>query len=151
MVDVYVDVDLRDVVKGIDGMSAAAKDLRPVWQHLLPAFKKDQRSNFGRQEGPEGKWPKRVRPRYTKAGRGRRRKRRQMKLLGKLRTAWKTRMDRDQLEAYSLVDWSGVHQDGGVAGRGARIPQRTHLWVSNELHDLAVREIELHLVRGWAP
>jgi phage gpG-like protein len=27
----------------------------------------------------------------------------------------------------SAIDWAGVHNDGGTAGKGARIPKRTFL------------------------
>jgi phage gpG-like protein len=33
-----------------------------------------------------------------------------------------------------MIDWAGVHNDGGVAGKGARIPERKFLeWTPERL------------------
>jgi len=108
-----------------------APDLRPAWKEARKPARADQREHAKEEEGPDGPWiPRRSRTRArSKSGR----RRRARKLLGRLPRALQIKHDKRRLLIRSRVRWSGVHQEGGVAGRGAQIPARTFLWPSDEL------------------
>lgn len=71
------------------------------------------------------------------------------RMLGKLRTQWSWNLERLTLEAKSRVPWAFVHQWGGSAGRGAKIPKRMFAWVSEEKLDILVDIIEKWLYLAW--
>lgn len=121
----------------------AAGDLRPVFRQMKPVLKTDTARHFNAQQGPDGPWPGRSRGRWKKirgksgntykrgkrAGalnaRGLKKYRAQ---LGRLRGVYTWRTAKKRMEMHSRVPWSNIHQEGGVAGRGSRIPARTFLW-----------------------
>lgn len=126
-------VDLRQVEAGLDAMGnpqVVAKALRAVRKPL----RDDQRDHAKRNEGPGGKWPAR-----TLKSRKR--------LLGRLPTAVKVTSTSTSVSAVSSVPWSSVHQEGGIVGRGARIPARPFLWASESLKTRAA-EILRDAVKG---
>ena len=51
------EVDIDDVLGGLDRMQRAAADLRPVWNDVRPAMKVDLGDHFGDRESPDGGWP----------------------------------------------------------------------------------------------
>jgi phage gpG-like protein len=60
------------------------------------------------------------------------------KLLGKIAGSIKSRLRKNVLEVYSAIEWAGVHNDGGQAGKGSKIPKRTFLELDDEdLHVLS--------------
>lgn len=115
-------------------MALRSPDLRPAWKELRKPLRADQREHAKKQEGPDGSWPARASSTKVRAASGRRRKR---KLLGRLPTALSVRHDRRRLLIASLAKWSDVHNQGGRAGHGARIPRRTFLWASDRVLELA--------------
>lgn len=79
---------------------------------------------------------------------GNKRKSDRHQLLGKLRKSIERRVDVGQGEAIaeSRVPWSGVHNKGGAAGHGAKIPARVFLTI-DERGAVALAEIALeHLM-----
>jgi phage gpG-like protein len=48
-------------------------------------------------------------------------------LLGRIASSIRSRIDRGSLTIESMIQWAGVHNDGGTAGNGARIPERKFL------------------------
>jgi len=152
-------IDLRDVRRGLRGLRRAASDLRPAWRELRTPFRKEQREHFRDQEGPDGKWPalqsesksrnlRRARRTATKRGRPMPR-RASRKMLGKLRS-FAIMASRRRLRAISKIPFSGIHQEGGRAGHGARIPRRTHLWVSDQFERVRILPaIARHMLRKW--
>lgn len=152
-------IDLRDVRRGLRGLRKAASDLRPAWRELRQPLRKDQREHFRDQEGPDGKWPalqpesasKNFRRAKHTAVKRRRRlpKRPSRKMLGKLRS-FALKASRHRLRAISKIPFSGIHQEGGRAGHGARIPRRTHLWVSDQFERVRLLPaIGRHMLRKW--
>lgn len=125
------DIDVRLVDVGLAAMGDP-KLAADIARDLKKPLRADQRDHARQQEGPDGKWPKR------KLG-GRRR------VLGKLPAAIKVTARGSMVSAVSRASWSGAHQDGAVVGRGARLPARPFLWLSNELlelaHDVAVDRV----------
>ncbi len=133
--EVAAAVDLRDVEKGIDALTnprAIAKGLRDLKKPL----RVDQRDHAKKAEGPEGRWPKRA----TKS---------RKRLLGRLPGAVKVTSTGNSVSAVSSVKWSAVHQEGGVAGRGTKIPARPFLWVSDALHTQAAALLRDAVAGEW--
>ncbi len=48
-------------------------------------------------------------------------------LLGQVANSLSVKFDKSNWEMFSRITWAGVHNEGGVAGHGARIPARTFL------------------------
>lgn len=157
-------VDVSDLVAGIDAVRKSAANLRPAWSKVRPLFRADLKDHFVKRSGPEGAWPgpapatveKVRRQRGSRYKRGKRAgqltkrgARRLSRALGKLKTSFKMQTTREAIEAVSKVSWAGVHQFGGVAGHGARIPKRTFAWVSNELVIVVANQIRDHVMEPW--
>ncbi|MGL5361487.1 MAG: phage virion morphogenesis protein [Bosea sp. (in: a-proteobacteria)] len=134
-------VDLSDVERGLSALYERGQSARGALDYLRRPARRDQIDHGRKQSGPDGRWPRRVR------GRGRPNRRR---LLGRLTSATFTKVSRSALTLESRVKWSQIHQQGGKAGRGARIPERRFLWWSNELLTEAQRQIAIALGRVWA-
>jgi phage gpG-like protein len=136
-------VDMRGADRKFKKAKLAAGDLRPVFRQMKPVLKTDVARHFNNQQGPNGPWPGRSRGQWRKI-RGRKgntykRGKRAGALnakgikkyraqLGRLRGVYTWRTAKQRMEMHSRVPWSGIHQEGGVAGRGSRIPARTFLW-----------------------
>lgn len=109
--------------------------------------RKDQRDHAKRQASAQGRWPGLADT--TRARRARGAKRKSRKILGRLPAALQITSGKDFVRVTSRVPWSGVHQDGGAAGKNARIPRRQFLWISKDLLR-AVRDIfTAALDRAW--
>lgn len=151
-------IDDRDVLAGIRELEKRGQDLRPVFREIRPLIRRDIVEHFQRRSGPSGGWPKwsrsYVEKRLGGAGvlskRHKRRGRRVLtkrgrkrfgNMLGALKSAWKFRLGRQILEATNIVPWAGVHQFGGMAGRGASIPARPFAYVSPETVAEATKRI----------
>ncbi len=151
--DAKATVDIDAVNRALDKLGRFGRDLSPVFKEARKPLMRDQNEHKKKQEGPDGRWPRRssltmARGRSTSRKTGR--KRRAGRLLGKLPTALRVVVSRDKLAVISRVSWSGVHQDGaGRVGRAPRIPKRTFLWASRkllgEIADIIVKQAE----RNW--
>ena len=145
-------VGLTRVDRGITATGAAARDLTPAFRELRKPLRADQRAHAKAGAGPDGAWPAKA---PTTIARERRRKRRASrrgrvrKLLGRLPAAIKVVAERRRVAAISLVRWSGVQQDGGRVGKGARLPARPFLWVSPIMLRRARLIIGRHLTYAW--
>lgn len=53
------------------------------------------------------------------------------------------------LAATSKVPWAGIHQYGGTAGHGAKIPARPFLWFSQKFLKQAKEIMLTEAFRGW--
>lgn len=92
-----------------------------VARSLRAPVRADQTNHARAQEGPDGAWPARRSP-------SRRR------ILGRLPGAIRMAVNGATVSATSKVAWSGAHQDGPTrVGRGAIVPQRQFLWLSDEV------------------
>ena len=92
-----------------------------VARSLRDPVRTDQTNHARAQEGPDGAWPARRVP-------SRRR------ILGRLPGAIRMAVNGATVSATSKVAWSGAHQDGPTrVGRGAIVPQRQFLWLSDEV------------------
>lgn len=106
-----------------------APDLRPVWRAARGELRRDIRDHRAKRMGPTGAWPARAAASatHTVNAKGKRRARQP---LGKLPTALMSKASRLRFYQASRVPWSDIHQKGGRAARGAKIPARPFLWYS---------------------
>lgn len=159
-----VDVDVRDVVQGMDALVRRGRDLRPVFRELRTPFRADLKNHFGERAGPDGAWAPYAASTLERFRRGRgnvrrrgarkgqvtkRGARRLANQLGRLKSSFIFRAGRKDLEAVSRVPWGGVHQFGGSAGRGAQIPSRTFAWVSDTFALAAATQIRDYILEVW--
>jgi phage gpG-like protein len=171
MADGFVQVDVRRVVSGLGRMSKAAKDLSKPFREFRPLLRQDLTQHYSTHTQPVGLWPpwapsylakimakprtvlKRVRsprrPLYMPGGFTVRGARRVQAMLGRLDGLNEWSISRVMLQVLSIVPWAGIHQWGGIAGRGARIPQRMYLWISERrMEELAVI-LQRHVLLAW--
>jgi phage gpG-like protein len=151
-IDSSFDLDLRQLDKGFAAMIRAAKNLKPVWRRIQPMLETDQLEHFTEQAGSGGAWPPLSastlgRRKSNSSSRAKRRgrnppKRTSGKIFGnKMPSAFEILMWPREIAAISKIEWADVHQFGGTAGRGAKIPQREHLWLSERFLARALPEI----------
>lgn len=140
MIDARVNLGLVD--KAL--LALRKPDLRPAWKEARQPLRRDIADHRKQQKGPDGVWPRLA----TSTQERRLGKRRARKLLGKLPTALQTISDRSRVAMRSRVAWSGVHQDGGRAGRSS-IPARPFLWASELAVDAVAAIVARHLGKLW--
>jgi len=154
-----VEVDIHDVLEGLNELQARGENLKPVFQALKPVVKLDLRSHFASSTSPTGMWAPRAassrkkiltRSSYTKRGKVKKRTQRRLdNQLGRLKSAFSYRITRWSLEARSIVPWAGVHQEGGAVGRGARVPARTFAWFSDAVVAQFMRAAKRYILAAW--
>jgi phage gpG-like protein len=137
-------------------MAQAGKS-RAGLQALKAPIKQDQKEHAQAQEGPEGKWKPRSPASVARAklGRGAGSKRRMRgpnrKLLASLpRRTIQVKVQARRIIVLSKVPWAGVHQHGGTAGRGAKIPARPFLWFSQQFLEQAQAMLIARVAKAWA-
>lgn len=59
-------------------------------------------------------------------------------LLGRIAESFQLKIAGGRLEYGSTIPWAGVHNEGGTAGKGARIPARPFAYLTNEDVDTLV-------------
>lgn len=129
MIGIKGSADVSGVLRDIERVRQLARSPRVVLRSMRTPVRRDQMAHGRAAAASDGAWPKRAAA--TVEGRGKKRaKIRRRRLLGKLSSAIKIFIDRSTLTVQSMVKWSAIHQHGGIAGRGARIPRREFLWFS---------------------
>lgn len=143
---VSVTVDIGKVEEGFDAMERRAGMLGDAFRQLKKPMRADQRSHSKQKEGPDGAWPARKR---LGSGTKKARRRNARKLLGRLPNAIVVKSYRSAVVAQSRASWSSVHQEGGRVGRGAVVPRRQFLWISDELLKTAADVVGEHVVEAF--
>lgn len=112
-------------------------NIRKTFNDLKGPATFDQRHHWNKVEAPWGRWPglapSTLERRTRKRGRDKKGRNRSWptRLLGKFPTALKKTASTRSLVVESRVKrFSMIHQTGGRAGHGARIPSRQYLWIS---------------------
>jgi len=124
--------DFDEVERGLDAMLRAGRSPASVLSSFRRPSRRDQMDHGVAQSGPESRWAPRAKA--TTTGKGKRRaKARRRRILGRLSSAVITMVVGHRLVVESQVKWSDIHQRGGVAGRGAKIPARPFLWWSSRI------------------
>lgn len=160
--DATARINLRDVNRGIRGMrrQVDGAQSRAFFSALRKPVKEDVAEHQKERRGEAGAWPaldpdtldKRRRRRASAAGRRKRRRRRAVstaRMLGRLPRAWQVLVSPDSIRLVNRVRWSDVHNTGGQAGNGARIPQRQFAYVSADLVQGAQELYQRHVMQGW--
>lgn len=129
-------VDTSDPDEGIVGMERRVRALGPVMQSLVKPLRDDQKNHKREKVGPDQPWAPR-----SAATAAAHHKKRASSLLGKLPSAVQYRADAHAITATSLVAWSAAHRDGDTVGHGAKLPVRESLWISDEMAELAEKNI----------
>lgn len=159
-----IEVDLRALDKAMKRAEKAGVDLRPAFRKLRTPLRKDQKDHMRAQSGPGGKWPglstatreKRLkmggrRGALTKKGKLRKSAQRKLNFMlsSKLLKGAKIKVRPNQISETSKVKWSGAQQEGGRVGRGATLPEREFMWISDPLFALALRRFAKHLATAF--
>lgn len=149
MIGVSAGIDLKVVEEGLDELLRSGRSAARVLGAFKTTARKDQASHGKARESSSGaKWA--PRSAATTQGRGKRRARiRRRRLLGRLSTALNITTTPSSLVVTSKIPWSGIHQDGGTAGRGSRIPAREFLWWSEELLERVAFAIVSNTMERW--
>lgn len=126
-------IDFGDALKGLDAMGRRGV-LAPAFKTLKAPLRIDQREHAAAQSGPGGSWAPRA---QSTIDRHRNKPRLPRKQLGRLPTAVSYSASARGVVGESRVAWSSIHQDGGTAGHGARIPARPFLWISDKFLGIA--------------
>lgn len=67
-------------------------------------------------------------------------------LLGRIASSIRAEISKGTLVIESAIEWAGVHNDGGTAGKGARIPKRTFLEWTPERIDKFVEIAQQYVI-----
>lgn len=147
-----IDVDIRDMERGIEGVLRRAETRsRTFFEGMRAPARGELKRHQKERRGPDGEpWPSQARERD---GRGRfvagKRRRGSRAPLGKLPGAYRWSADRDGLVGEHRVPWGSAHHEGAVVGHGARLPARPFAGFSADFSD-EVREAWLSWTqRGW--
>lgn len=143
---VYATIDLGDVEAGLDAMARRGRALGPAFRELKKPLRLDQKDHAKRREGPSALWAPRATSTMARLRAGGKRAR---KLLGRLPGAVKYTATATAVAGTSRALWSGVHQDGGIVGHGARLPARPFLWISDDMLRVAESTLGAALVRAY--
>ncbi len=141
-------LNIRNLERGLRGLANRAANAQPFFAALKKPMREDQKAHGRQQSGPKGPWaPRANASKQTSKGRGKRR--RQRRLLGRLTTAVRYKSSADDVRAKSRARWSRVHQEGGRAGQGADIPARPFLWLSREFVGDSIEALLQYVTRDW--
>lgn len=147
LVNIHADVRIGGVLMAFSYLTRT--DFRQTFLRLRKPMHWDQMDHKARQRGPTSPWQQ-LAPstlaKYAKLG-----KRRNRRILAKLPNARQTEVTSKALIMKSRVRrWSNAHQDGPTrVGRGARLPQRQFLWISDGLRKEARLQFQLTLISRW--
>jgi phage gpG-like protein len=150
------DLDLEDLNRAFSETSRRARNLTSVWRQSAPELKADIRETGRKRQGPDGAWEplapatqaKRRQQRQSPGGKKWRRKLARA-TLGQLRMQFDIEWGPKFIRAISRIPWSGVHQEGGIVGRGAKIPARVHMWASEKFLGELVERVLDHVTRRF--
>lgn len=166
-----INFDDAAVQAGLEGMRYRGSRLHEVFKALRPELRDELKRRAKEESGPEGSWaPRAAATRQRLAERGatktttrtqRRKKgfsgplrqttttKQLANTLGRLPGSVTTRVTPRSLIAESKVPWAGIHNEGGTAGRGSRIPARPFVFMSEEFLRQAQRDLADFVFQGW--
>jgi phage gpG-like protein len=71
------------------------------------------------------------------------------KMLGSISNSIKAKvLGKQTLEVYSIIPWAGIHNDGGAAGKGSRIPERRFLDLTEQDLEMLATLLEGHVTKN---
>lgn len=128
-------VDISDVLKGFAKLSKAG-------MQDLALFTRDARPEVMREIRAHRKGQKR-RDRDTVASHG------PGRVLGKVLNAYRTTSDAAGVRARSLIDWSGVLDQGGIVGNRAKLPKRQFAFLSVQFVETTAQRLARFVGGRW--
>lgn len=155
MPELSAKVELADVFEGLGNMRRRAELGRDFFIALKPDARSDLAMRRHQRKGPSGAWPPPSRKtRVYEAKRdlggrfmqGRTRRKGKPGTLGKLTRSWSVKADDNGIHFLSKVPWADVHNSGGIAGKGARMPKREFGYFSPEFVEHASRKYVSYVV-----
>lgn len=153
MIELRTTLELDDLQAGIFGiLNQAERRARAFFMELKPGGRKDVKQHQKDRRGETSSWPPRAtttRKRARHKSKTKRRKGARTSLLVNLARTWKIFTSVDHMKFVHRVTWSGVHDQGGKAGHGARMPRRQFAYWSNKFMDSAVRQYRAYVLKGW--
>lgn len=160
---IKLELDLSEVYKGFSQVQSRCRALGPYFSRMGRELRADQAEHAKAKAGPDGPWVKladgtrsarrKARARLKAGGKrrpGSKSRPTARGILGRLPKAIRVRPSRSEVSVESTVAWSGVHQHGGKAGKGAKIPARPYLWMSEDFRNRAASELIKHAWKDWA-
>ena len=139
-------VSLAAVEKGVDAMIRAGLHLGDVFRAARADMRTDQLEHGRAQEGPEGKWPPRAAATIEKLRASRRRSRRPM---GRLPREIDYKSSDTGVRGESRVPGSLAHMIGDRVGRGARLPVREFMWMSEKFLGKVAERVVSKVIDGF--
>jgi len=153
-VEISCTVDVRQIVRAFERVRKI--DVKRIFKELVGPARFDQRHHWRKDEAPDGHWPglapSTLERRTRKRGRGKDGRNRSWpkKLLGRFPTSLQAIPSQNSLIMRSrIAKFSLIHNEGGTAGHGARIPRRQYLWISDWLKGQVVKYFEKGLARAY--
>lgn len=144
-----VTVDIGDVEKGLDAMLKRAHQLEPAFEEIKEEMKADQKDHRENEAGPDGRWAARKASTIADAKAHHKGRLVPRKILGKLPTAVTYKALPLGVFGESRIKWSEAQQEGGPVGRGAVLPARPFLWISDQLMARSTAIIERKLTASF--
>lgn len=141
-----VNIEIDEVVDGLDATGKRAHRLGPAFVEIKAAMKLDQREHREQEMGPDGKWSPRKASTLKSEKLHHKGRVVPRKILGKLPTAVTYKAIGSGAFGESKIRWSESQQGGGRVGKGAMIPARPFLWVSDKLARTSEEIIERHII-----
>lgn len=155
---VRIEPDLRELDKAFKRMERAGVDVRPAWRVLRPPFRRDQREHMKKMQGPSGGWAPLARStverrmrlggragKFTKKGKLKKRAQRSLNRILSARMIRRAKVKITQRNMTITAEVGGIHQIGGVVGKGAILAKRVFMWVSDPMIRNAARVLAEHL------
>lgn len=148
MISIDAKINLREVNDGFFGLTKRAEmRTREFFRAIKPKAKAELRQRGRKRESPSGRWAPAALSTRRRARRGRGNRR--PGNLGALTRAWKSYLDPDSLKLRNMIRYAQIHHEGGVAGRGARIPARPFAWFSRDFQKEATELWAEWVLSGW--
>jgi phage gpG-like protein len=163
VIEMGAQIDLRDIDGGFRALTQRSEG--PLRRQFFMAAKKPVKEDLAEHQksrsGPGGAWPgyspatfrppKRDAKGRVQKGSGKRKgaRRKPSQMLGRLPKAFKSYVSEDHLKLRQMVGWADVHDQGGTAERGARIPARPFAWFSESLANDIMGAWADMVVKGW--
>jgi phage gpG-like protein len=145
--------DMRDALAGLDAMDRQAEQKAAImFKELAKPARADVRQHQRDRKGIASSWPNRAQSTVARARRKSSRKRRKGRragLLGGLPSTWKTSTNASELKLSHRVKWATIHDEGGTAGKGARIPKRQFMYWSPEFLEESVEAFAEFVMGAW--
>ncbi len=146
------DVDLRDVLQGIDAMGRVFEKYgEAIFTEVGVDVKADMREQKRAGSSVLGEvWAARAASTQERGKRaGKRKKSARTGLLGRIPTAWKAEADKHGVTLTNKVPFANAHHTGATVGHGATLPARPHQDLNPERIDDAVEALKERALDLW--